>query len=288
MKRFSRHRWVVAGLALLIAPGIALAAERAVDSNAAGREVELFDAIKSGDINVKFIARNSREAKVMVKNNTKEALSVKLPEVFAGVPVLAQGGRIGGGGNRNRGGNSRGNNQNSQNQGVGGGFGGGGGGFGGGGAFSVPPERVGEIEVTTVCLEHGKKEPRTQVAYEIRPLDSFTKKPEVHELMKMMTSGEFSQRAAQAAAWHMMDGMTWEQLANKRIEHADGTSEPYFQREEVLTAMQVTQTAVNTVKQRESAASSSSSAAYRTPSSNSATTATASSAADSPSTADSE
>ena len=69
----------------------ALAAERGKSNKAKdsrpSREVEMFAAMKSGDLDVKFIPKNDREAKVIVKNLTKEPLSVKLPEAFAGVPV---------------------------------------------------------------------------------------------------------------------------------------------------------------------------------------------------------
>ena len=56
----------------------------------------------------------------------------------------------------------------------GGGMGMGGGGMGGGGGggfFNIPAEKVGQFKVQTVCLEHGKKDPRPAIPYEIKPIE---------------------------------------------------------------------------------------------------------------------
>ena len=89
--------------------------------------------------------------------------------------------------------------------------------------FNVPPEKVGQLKVATVCLEHGKREPRAAIPYEIKPLDSVTTKPGVRELCAMLGSGQINQRAAQAAAWHLNNGMSWQELAAKRHRFANGT-----------------------------------------------------------------
>src|SRR5215208_6092186 len=71
--------------------------------------LNFFEAVAAGKINAKFIALNDHEAKLIVTNNTKQPLNLKLPEAFAGVPVAAQfggagGGARGGGGGRAGGG----------------------------------------------------------------------------------------------------------------------------------------------------------------------------------------
>src|SRR4030042_731317 len=106
------------------------------------KTVEMFQAIKDGQINVKLIPKDSTECGVLVENKTKQPLNVKLPEAFAGVPVLAQ---VGGAGVNNPGGwggggNNRNWNNNSGNQGFGGGMGMGGMGMGGMGMWNVPPD----------------------------------------------------------------------------------------------------------------------------------------------------
>ena len=48
-----------------------------------------------------------------------------------------------------------------------------------------------------------------------------------------------NQRVAQAAAWHLANGLSWEELANKQIEHLVGGSEPWFSPDEIRSAMQI-------------------------------------------------
>ena len=111
--------------------------DKSAAARAEKKSVDLFDAMTSGQLDVKFVAKNSHDGRLLIKNNTGQPLSVKLPEAFAAVPVLAQnaaGGAVGG--TRS----NRSSNQNNQNQSLGGGLGGGG--YGGnrggvGGAFDV-------------------------------------------------------------------------------------------------------------------------------------------------------
>lgn len=207
--------------------------------------VDLFTAVQQGDIEVKLIPKNDKEANVFITNKTKRPLSVRLPEAFAGVPVLAQaiGGLEGGGLGLGGGGND-----NNQNQALGGGFGGGGGlggglgGIGGGGglggAFNIAPEKVGKLKVACVCLEHGKKDPNPRVAYEMKPIDQFTKDVKVHLVLKLLASGKVSQRIAQAATWHFANKMTWNELASKKIDRLGRPDEPYYSHGELLAAAQ--------------------------------------------------
>jgi hypothetical protein len=271
-----RIRWSFS-LVCALAAGIAVpatrtaVAEEGADNTAAKSSdktdsgkpaVDLFDAMKKGDIDVKYVAKNSREGQLLVKNNTDQPLTVKLPEAFAALPVLAQGVQAAAG---NRGGSSYGKgnrSNNNQNQGVGGGggiggFGGGGGGFGGGGgAFDVAPEKVAKLKIDTVCLEHGKKEPNAHVPYEVHPLDDFTTDANVQELCKMVSAGKIDQRAAQAAAWHLANHMSWEQLLDKKIHHLIGGDEIYFTQAEIREAMKLTDRAMKAAEAREQAGAS--------------------------------
>ena len=52
--------------------------------------------MEKGQIAVKLIPKDSTQCRVLIENKTDKPLTVKLPETFAGVPVLAQ--RAGGGG----------------------------------------------------------------------------------------------------------------------------------------------------------------------------------------------
>lgn len=250
-----------AAVALALIPALLVAAGRndKAPGSAAAESVEMFSAMAQGQIEVKLIPKDSTQSRVIIENKTKKALSVKLPDAFAGVPVLAQVGGAGGAGGGRRTGGGGGGGQ----QGIGGGMGGGmmgggmmgGGGMGGGGMgmFNVPPEKTGQFNVTTVCLDHGKREPRPNVPYQIKPLEQYTDKPGIRELVQLLGTGDVSQRAAQAAAWHINNDMSWDQLAAKRIRHANGTSEPYFTSEEIRGAMQLAGVAANLAEQRKNA-----------------------------------
>lgn len=277
---FARH-WhlALAATALLAIPLSLLAAKpEALDKKAAAETVEFFSAMKAGDIEVKLIMKDTTTGTVSIKNNTKKPLTIKLPEAFATVPVAAQfgGGGMGGGGGGRRGGGGGGmggggmggggmGGQGGGNQGGGGGMMGGGGmggggmggggmgGGGGGGLFNVAPERAGKLKIINVCLEHGKKDPNPRVAYEIIPLEKFTKDPNVIEMVKMLARGEINQHAAQAAAWHLASGLTWEELANKvGVKHLNGTKEPYFSQEQLLAAHEIAGEAVRRAEENRS------------------------------------
>jgi hypothetical protein len=242
----SARKWIRTGLfvSLVAMPAAVFSADRGTKNlrkpNPADRTVEMFAAINSDEIEVRLIPKDDTESRVLIKNKTKKPLNVKLPAAFAGVPVLAQnlgGARGGRGGAGGAGGGG---------QSMGGGMGGGmmGGGGMGGGMFNVAPEQVGQFKVATVCLEHGKKEPRPQIPYVIAPLDTVTTKPGVKELLVAMGRGRLNQRATQVAAWHLANGLTWQQLATKRIEHLNGTSEPWFSPQEIQAGMRLAQAAM--------------------------------------------
>ena len=108
------------------------------------------------------------------------------------------------------------------------------------GGFSVAPGKVGKIKVTTVCLEHGKEDPNPRIPYEIKKIEEFNKNPEVAELCKLLGTGKISQSAAQAAAWHLTDGLTPQQLASKvKVRHLNGSTEMYFTRQQLQLANRI-------------------------------------------------
>lgn len=195
--------------------------------NSSDETVDLFDGVKSGKITVRFIPKDSTQARIFVKNKSGKPLNVRLPGPFAAVPVLAQ---MGMGGMGMAGGGMGGGNQ-----GMGG---------GGGGMFNIPADKEMAVRVPCVCLEHGKAEPRPQISYSMRPIESFTTKPGVAELLTQLGDGGVSQRAAQAAAWHLNNDMSWEQLAGKQIVRANGISYPYFSAAEVQAGMALAEHAV--------------------------------------------
>jgi hypothetical protein len=187
-------------------------------------QVEMFQGMRDGRLDVKIIAKNDRAARVFIANKTGQPVDVKLPEAFAAVPVLAQfgGGGQGGGGFGGGGGGGQ--------QSGGGGFGGGGqGGGGGGGLFSIPPEETGKINVAMVCLDHGLRNPSSSKPYKIVPAEEHIDRPAVIELLKAFGRGELDHGAAQAAAWNLNSDMSWDALAAKKTGTARNINRsPYF------------------------------------------------------------
>ena len=202
--------------------------------------VDLFEGIDQGVLDVKIVLANSKNGRVTIKNKSDVPFVVKLPETFAAVP-LAQ---VGSG---------------SNSQSVGGGFGGGAGpgmqggmgmlggnqwggnqGLGqGGGQWNIPPERSIRQNIKTVCLEHGKRDPHRGMKYEIKPLTEVTDKSEVLALCALVGKGIVDQHVAQAAVWHYNNGLSWEELSNKRHKpRVDAMyTVPYFSHEQLAEAV---------------------------------------------------
>lgn len=245
-----QRSWLVrvyAGIAILGITSVALAAERrphAIKPAAVNPDddtVELFAGVESGELDVRFIPRNSKEARILIENKTARPLNVQMPKAFAAVQVLAQRqGGLGGGGGGFGGGGGGGGAQGIGGGGGGGFGGGGGGGFGGGGGqFNVPAEKLAQIKVDCVCLEHGKPEPRANMTYRMMPIGEFTSDTRVHSLLENMHAEGYSQRDVQAAAWFLASGMSWQELADKKIERIGGFHYPYFNGDELRHAMEL-------------------------------------------------
>lgn len=277
---------------------------------------ELLAAEAEGLVDVRFIPNDSRSAQVIVTNRSERPLTLRLPETFAGVPVLAQmgmgmqGGGFAGAG-IGAGAQSVGGAGGVQNQGMGigqpmgGGFGGpcwvarevygvhdarwtafrdwistdaplwlyesyllhgeavaafihdrpiaktlvrwlmdqvveGRVSRSGGGHLAVMPEDPGTITVKpgrravrtvgTVCIEYGKREPAPRIPYRMVPLTAAVSgaDPRLSAVLQALVGGGYSQRAVQAAAWHITDGRTWEQLAAEKIDQAGGDPDIQF------------------------------------------------------------
>ncbi|EMI55743.1 putative membrane or secreted protein, partial [Rhodopirellula sallentina SM41] len=70
-------------------------------ANAGGGEIVdqagLFAAMDAGQVEATFIPQNAAKANLLVKNLTEKPLQIQLPAAFAGVPINAQMGGMGGG-----------------------------------------------------------------------------------------------------------------------------------------------------------------------------------------------
>ena len=237
-----------------------------------GKTVEMFQAMDQGLLTVDYIGKDATEANLIFRNKSKEPLNVVLPQTFGAVPVLAQmmGGGMGGGGmgmggmggGGMGGGGMGGGGMGGGGQGMGGGMGGGGmggggmggggmggmgmggggmGGMGMGGMMRVDTDRPQKMTVATLCLEHGKPDPNPRMKYKVVRLSQVNDSPVIEELCKALAAGKVNQNTAQAAAWHVANGMTWEELVRKPRVISEYTGiEMFFSRFEVESAMRIT------------------------------------------------
>ncbi len=218
-------------------------------------KVDLFEAVDDGQVSVKLIPNDAMGGNVLIENKTDKPLTIKIPDAVVGVSIHAQGfgggglgGGLGGGGlggGGGGGGQAVGGGVGGGGGGLGGGMGGGGfgggmGGMGGGGFFSVPPEKVISLPFNSVCLEHGKAEPNSGSKYTLIPVSKFSKDAVLYELLTAVGANRVNPQAAQAAAWHLSNNMSFEELAEK----SDGSSgalspSPYFSQEQILGAQRL-------------------------------------------------
>jgi hypothetical protein len=203
--------------------------------------VELFAGMESGQLESKLIMKNEFSGNLLIENKTDGPLTVKMPDSFVGVHVLNQFGGGGFGGGGLGGGQQGGGGAQAAGGGAGGGLGGGGLGGGGaagggGGFFSIPPEKVVRLPFNSVCLEHGKPTPRPRMDYVIRPVDEFSQDPLLRELLVMISTERVSQKAGQAAAWHLSSGKSWQELAAMLDDHVGRPDTPHFTYADLQTA----------------------------------------------------
>jgi hypothetical protein len=224
-------------------------------------KVELFEGIESGQLASTVIMKNPFEGNVFLENKSDKPITVKLPKAVATVQVLKQGfGGGGGGGGAGGGGAGGGGQGGGMGQSGGGGMMGGGMGMMGGmgmggmGMMSIPSEKVVQVPLVTVCLNHGRPDPKPKMTYKLVSIESYTSDPILRELVTMVATGKLNRQAAQAAVWHVSDKMSWDKLQAKRIEYLGGLpSQPYFSPAELAAAQDIFAHASARVREREAA-----------------------------------
>lgn len=199
---------------------------------------DFFSALENKRIRVCFVAHDEKHCSVRVGNTGQRPIELRLPPAFVGEPVTD-----------NRFGKYR-----RRTQAVGGGF------------YYEPPELMArdddgaflcvpagetvELKVTTVCLDPGLPEPRPDLPYEIKPIESCALNPAVQELCRMLSQPTISQKAAQAAAWHLDDGVRWAVLAAMRTRTPNGRSIPMFPPSQIRMGKKLATRAVKLAVQR--------------------------------------
>lgn len=217
--------------------------------------VELFEALNQGLIDVSVIPKSAHDANLFVTNKVDRPISVKLPPAIVAVHTLKQGfgqpNPLFGNGPFNASGQQANANGIGQGQGqpIGGGLKGtqtgnfANGNFGNapaGNFFSIPVEKTIQLPLQTVCLAHGKPDPRPQMKYRLVKLEEFTQNAVLQETLKRFAAGEAERPAAQAAAWHLIDSMSWKELEAKKLDRAGGyPGRPYFDQHQLKAAREL-------------------------------------------------
>jgi hypothetical protein len=224
--------------------------------------VELFDAMEQGLVETTVIAKDSHAANLFVTNKSDAPVSIQFPSAVAATQVLKQffpqrggntgngqqpggggggaqplgGGMQGGGGNQNQGANNGFANGNGNGFANGNGNGNGNGIGNGNGFFSVPPQKTVQVSLKTVCLAHGKPDPRPRMKYQLVKLEDYSNDQVLLETLKLFASGATETETAQAAVWHLTDKMSWSDLKAKQIERIGLEPVPYFNEKNVEAA----------------------------------------------------
>lgn len=269
---FSRAGLVAACLALIAVTqfvGAGKSPMKVLKYDPAAEKVEMFAAMDAGALSVRVVAHDSKGGNMFFENLSGKPLTVNLPEAVTIVHVLKQfgGGGFGGGGGGLGGqqggfGGQQGGFGGGQSGGGGfggqqGGFGGGGGigqqGGGGGGFFSIPPERVAQVPYQSVCLNYGKPDPSPRMTYKPVRLEEYTDDKVLQETLRIFGTGRLDQVAAQAAAWHLTDKLSWEKLSSLKEYTLPGvyTSQvPTFSAAQLQTAQQLVHVAAQRAEER--------------------------------------
>jgi hypothetical protein len=225
--------------------------------------VDLFEAIDNGLVETSVIAKSVNEASLFVTNKSDKAVSVKLPQAVVAVQVLKQFFPPGGnnnvglnqaGGNRGQGGAAQplggGPQGNANNGNNGPGQNGQGNGFPnqGNNFFSVPSQMTVQVPLRTLCLAHGRPEPRPKMTYRLVKLEDYTGDRVLQETLKLFASGQTDAQSAQAAVWHLTDKMSWDDLRAKQIDRLGLDPVLYFDAKQVDDA----ETLIDTARARTS------------------------------------
>jgi hypothetical protein len=118
--------------------------------------------------------------------------------------------------------------------------------------FTVAAGATVAVKVPTVCLEYGKREPTARMPYRLTAFEKVSQDPKVALILGGLASGHLSQKVAQAAAWHLASGRTWEQLAAEVIDRAGGDPDlPVFSAAELAAARQAVDVATRLAAERQ-------------------------------------
>lgn len=221
--------------------------------------VELFAGMESGSLESWLIPENEHFGHVFIENKADKPLTVELPASVVAVNNLKQFNFGNNNNNGNNGGLFGGIGQNQgqtgggqQNQNVGGGLQPNGGnqqnnqnGFfnnnraGNNNFFSIPPQSRVRLDFHSVCLNYGMRTPSERHRYSLVETDKYTQDEKLKELLALVGTGKIDSDVSQAVAWHLTDGMSYEQLAGLEQYHFGGRVTALFQPQDLQQAVKL-------------------------------------------------
>lgn len=199
--------------------------------------VALFDGLDAKNLDAELRPKNEFGGNLFIRNLTDKPITVELPDAIVGVQVhpqfqFGQQGQGNGLGQGQGQGMGMGMGMGGANQSVGGGPTGTNSGQNVGamnpGFFSIPAGEVVRLPFASVCLEHGRPTPTARNQYRLVRPESYSDKPELAAICRAAADGESDHMTVQAAAWHTLSGLSWEELARKTFDRAAAADTPYF------------------------------------------------------------
>jgi hypothetical protein len=103
--------------------------------------------------------------------------------------------------------------------------------------FTIPAGKSLVLRVPLVCLAYGLPEPNARMPYRLQPLAAVSEDPRLAVLLGGLASGHLTQPVAQAAAWNVASGRSWEQLGAEVVKGVGGfPDQPVFSAAELVAA----------------------------------------------------
>lgn len=234
--------------------------DQAATSPGSPKEVELFAAIESGQIQVTVVAESFAAMTLRVRNKSSEALKVLLPDTLAAIPTarrkaqeqlqqngmppsLAHSYPPAQGSSQGLGVSLAGpwaeqkaapgaesaiaSASDDDPQGP--------------RCWVLAPGQVQQLKVPCFCLEYGRPDPNRRIPYQLVELKDLNSQPAVEELLKRFGQGAVDQRVAQLAAWHVANGVPWQMLARMKFPRSAGRAAGSVTPEDLSAAQQLCQ-----------------------------------------------
>jgi hypothetical protein len=121
------------------------------------------------------------------------------------------------------------------------------------GFATIPAGKSIRLAMRTVCLHYGRPEPTVKMTYRLQPVAEFSDSPVLAELLENY-SPRTDRDAMQAAAWHVSNVLTWDQVQQLPDRRAPGSGRRYFAQQTVDDARSLVQQAEVAAKTRAEAA----------------------------------